>query len=213
MFITLEGIEGSGKTTQVARIAEYLGSKGLDCQTTREPGATQIGQHIRAILLNPENKEIDPLAELLLYMADRAQHLKEVIEPLLESGKTVICDRYVDATVAYQGFARQQDPALIQTLHHLLFKGLFPTITLLLDVSPEIGLSRAWQEIHAGRRENAETRFEKEAIEFHKRVRSGYLRLASTEPSRFRIIDAGVGKEQVTRQIIDAIASVMETQQ
>jgi dTMP kinase len=209
MFITLEGIEGSGKTTQVAHIVRYLESVGLDCRVTREPGGTKIGQKIRSLLLDPNSQGLDPLAELLLYMADRAQHIKEIIEPELSAGKTVICDRYFDATIAYQGYARQVDTSLLHTLHRLLFAGLTPNITLLLDLPPEVGLSRAWEQIHQGQRENTETRFEKEALKFHERVRAGYLALAHREPERFRIIDAGQNEEQVTQRIIYTLSSIL----
>jgi dTMP kinase len=209
MFITLEGIEGSGKTTQVAHIVRYLKSVGLDCRITREPGGTQMGQKIRALLLDPRNQGLDPLAELLLYMADRAQHIKEIIEPELNAGKTVICDRYFDATIAYQGYARQLDTTLLHTLHGLLFAGLTPNLTLLLDLPPELGLCRAWEQIHRGQREDTETRFEKETLKFHERVRAGYLALAHQEPERFRVIDAGQDEKQVTQRIIDTLSSIL----
>jgi dTMP kinase len=210
MFITLEGIEGSGKTTQVVPIVRYLESIGLECRVTREPGGTKIGQKIRALLLDPRNQGLDPVAELLLYLADRAQHIKEIIEPGLNAGKTIICDRYFDATVAYQGYARQLDKALLHTLHQLLFAGLTPNITLLLDLPPEIGLARAWEQIHDGQREDTETRFEKEALKFHERVRAGYLALAHREPERFRIIDAGQDAQQVTQQIIHTLSMILK---
>jgi len=209
MLITLEGIEGSGKTTQVAHIVRYLASIGRDCRVTREPGGTQIGQKIRALLLDPDSRGMYPLAELLLYLADRAQHIKEIIEPELTAGKTVICDRFFDATLAYQGYARQLDTTLLHTLHGLLFANLTPNITLLLDLSPEIGLARAWQQIHQGQRQCAETRFEQEALKFHERVRAGYLALAHREPERFQIIDAEQDEKQVTQQIIDTLSSAL----
>jgi dTMP kinase len=209
MFITLEGIEGSGKTTQVTHIARYLESRGLDCRVTREPGGTKIGRQIRAILLDPASRELDPLTELLLYMADRAQHIQETIKPELIAGKMVICDRYFDATIAYQGYARQLDSALIHKLHQLLFADLTPKITLLLDLSPETGLARAWRQIDHGQRENSETRFEQEALIFHERVRDGYLALARLEPDRFRIIDAEQEEKQVTQQIVQALSSIL----
>jgi dTMP kinase len=209
MFITLEGIEGSGKTTQVVHIVQYLASIGHDCRVTREPGGTQIGQKIRALLLDPESQGLYPPAELLLYLADRAQHIKEIIEPELTASKTIICDRYFDATLAYQGYARQLDTTLLYTLHRLLFANLTPNITLLLDLSPEVGLARAWQQIHQGQRPGAETRFEQETLKFHERVRAGYLTLAHREPERFHIIDAGQDEKQVTRQIIHTLSSAL----
>lgn len=209
MFITLEGIEGSGKTTQIPHIARYLETRGLQYRITREPGGTSIGQRIRAILLDPDNRQLDPLTELLLYMADRAQHIREIIQPELASGKAVVCDRYFDATVAYQGYARQLHTELIKTLHQLLFSELTPDITLLLDVSPQTGLSRAWKQIQQGQRQNSETRFEKEAMAFHERVRNGYLTLAKLDPMRFRIIDSEQEEEAVTHQIIRELTTVL----
>lgn len=202
MFITLEGIEGSGKTTQIGHIFEFLKSNGYECVLTREPGGTKIGKKIRAILLDPENKDIDPLTELLLYTADRAQHIKELITPSLSAEKTVLCDRYFDATVVYQGFARGLDIALINSLHKIALNDLKPDITLLLDLPPETGLSRAWEQINNGTRTGHETRFEKEKLSFHKKVRAGYLELARLEPERFQIIDASKNKEEVKQQII-----------
>ena len=132
MFITLEGIEGSGKTTQAKYMVRFLESKGHDCVMTREPGGTRIGKKIRAILLDPESTDMDPLTELLLYIADRAQHIRELVYPSLSAGKTVICDRFYDATLVYQGFARGLDIGLINQLHQLMFEDLRPDITILL---------------------------------------------------------------------------------
>ncbi len=205
MFITFEGIEGSGKTTQIRRIFEFLQNSGHDCVTTREPGGTKIGQQIRAILLDPESKVMDPLTELLLYTADRVQHVKELLKPALSVGKTVLCDRYFDATVVYQGYARGLDLELIHKLHQLLLKGLKPDVTILLDLSPEEGLSRAWEQIDNGSRVAKETRFEEEAVVFHQRVRAGYLELARKEVSRFRIIDASQKEHLVQEAIISAL--------
>ena len=202
MFISFEGIEGSGKTTHVKHTVRFLKDKGHDCVITREPGGTRIGEKIRAILLDPMSKDMDPLAELLLYTADRAQHIKEFILPLLSDGKMVLCDRYYDATMAYQGFARGLDIGLIEKMHKLLFENLKPDITLLLDLPPEIGLARAWKQIETGTRTGEETRFEEETLSFHKKVRSGYLELAHLEPERFRIIDASKDEHGVREEII-----------
>ncbi|MDX2439879.1 MAG: dTMP kinase, partial [Desulfobacterales bacterium] len=157
MFITLEGIEGSGKTTQINNIDRFLEKKGHDCVITREPGGTKIGRKIRSILLDPENKGMEPMAELLLYFSDRVQHVETVINSALSEGKTVICDRYFDATLVYQGYARGLDMKLITRLHELVLEGLKPDITFLLDLSPEIGLSRAWKQIDNGSRTGDET--------------------------------------------------------
>ena len=202
MFISFEGIEGSGKTTHVKHTVRFLQDKGHDCVITREPGGTRIGEKIRAILLDPLSKDMDPLTEFLLYMADRAQHIKECILPLLSDGKMVLCDRYYDATMAYQGFARGLNIGLIEKMHKLLFENLKPDITLLLDLPPEIGLARAWKQINNGNRVSEETRFEEETLSFHKKVRSGYLELARLEPERFRIIDASKDEHGVREEII-----------
>jgi dTMP kinase len=205
MFISFEGIEGSGKTTQAKHTVRFLQDKGHDCVITREPGGTRIGEKIRAILLDPLSKDMDPLTELLLYTADRAQHINEYILPLLSEGKMVLCDRYYDATMAYQGFARGLNIGLIEKIHKLLFENLKPDITLLLDLPPEIGLERAWKQINNGNRISKETRFEEERLSFHKRVREGYLELARLEPERFRIIDASKDEHEVRVKIINIL--------
>ncbi len=209
MFITLEGIEGSGKTTQIKHIVAFLESRGHDCMVTREPGGTKIGEKIRSILLDPESNDMDPLAELLLYNADRVQHIKELVNPSLIAGKTVLCDRYYDATVAYQGFARGLDIGLISSLHKLTCKGLKPDVTILLDLPAKTGLSRAWRQIKNGARDGVETRFEKETLSFHEKVRAGYLELARLEPARFRVIDASLDENKVQKKIIETLASFL----
>jgi dTMP kinase len=210
MFISFEGIEGSGKTTNMRHAVRFLRDKGFDCVITREPGGTRIGEKIRAILLDPSSKEMNPLTELLLYTADRSQHIKELISPLLSAGKTVVCDRYYDATVVYQGYARGLDTALIHRLHRLLFENLKPDITLLLDLPPEVGLSRAWKQIDKGDRDRVETRFEEETLSFHKKVRAGYLEMARLEPERYRIIDASKEPDQVRKEIARTLAEEID---
>lgn len=206
LFITFEGIEGSGKTTQIKNTLKFLQGKGHDCVLTREPGGTRIGEKIRSILLDPESKTMDPMAELLLYTADRVQHAKEVLKRSLAAGKTVLCDRYFDATLVYQGFARGLDTELIYKLHHLMLDDLMPDITILLDLSPEEGLARAWEQINSGTRTGLETRFEEETVAFHRRVRAGYLTLAQKEPSRFRVIDAAQDENHVKNKIFEAVS-------
>ena len=209
MFITLEGIEGSGKTTQIGRLMEFLENRGIECVTTRQPGGTLIGENIRSILLDPANSALEPLAELLLYMADRAQHINEIIRPALKNGKTVICDRYFDATLVYQGFARGLSIDLIGQLHQLLFDDLKPDVTLLLDLPPQVGLERAWQQLNNGQRSGDESRFEAEAVAFHEKVRAGYLELARLEPERFRIIDAAQPQNQVFAAMREIVSSFL----
>ena len=209
MFITLEGIEGSGKTTQLENIVEFMNDRHYEYVVTREPGGTAIGKEIRAILLSPDTKNLNSLTELLLYAADRAQHVKEVIIPTLDSGKTVICDRFFDATTAYQGFARGLDMKQIKILHEIILGSLKPDITLLFDLPPETGLKRAWTQINNGGRSENETRFEKEMISFHEKVRKGYLKIANTEHERFHIIDASKNVGQVKKAIIDILSDKM----
>ena len=207
MFITLEGIEGSGKTTQICRLVKFFEARGIECIATRQPGGTLIGENIRSILLDPANSALEPLAELLLYMADRAQHINELIRPALKKGKTVICDRYFDATLVYQGFARGLSIELIGQLHQLLFDDLKPDVTLLLDLPPQVGLERAWQQLNNGQRSGDESRFEAEAVAFHEKVRAGYLELARLEPERFRIIDAAQTQNQVFAAMLEIVSS------
>ena len=210
MFITLEGIEGSGKTSQMGRLQQFLEDRGVECVSTRQPGGTRIGENIRTILLDPSNSALVPSAELLLYMADRAQHIFELIRPSLAAGKTVLCDRYFDATLVYQGFARELNLELIRQLHKLLFDDLKPDITLLLDLSPQTGLARAWEQLSTGQRAGRESRFEAEAIAFHEKVRAGYLELARLEPDRIQIIDAAQTYDQVFADISKILSSMMD---
>ena len=201
MFISLEGIEGCGKTTQLDHISVFLEKIGRPFVVTREPGGTDIGKKIRSILLDPASNDLEPTAELLLYMADRAQHINSVIKPRLAEGKIVVCDRYYDATVAYQGFARGLGVNYIRDLHRMILEDFKPDLTILLDLSPRTGLSRAWQELDSGNRSGAESRFEEEAISFHEKVRAGYLEIARLEPKRFKIIDASPEIDVVQTEI------------
>jgi dTMP kinase len=209
MFITLEGIEGSGKTTQIDRLAKFIEDSGRECVKTRQPGGTVIGENIRSILLDPENHFLEPMTELLLYLADRAQHINEMIRPALAADKTVICDRYFDATVVYQGFARGLRVELLLELHRILFDNLKPDVTFLLDLSPQLGLERAWQQLNSGQRAGHESRFENETLAFHEKVRTGYLELAKLEPQRFCIIDAALSPDQVFAEISKALSSFL----
>lgn len=207
MFITLEGIEGSGKTTQMAHIARFLEDRGRTCVQTREPGGTPIGEKLRAILLDPAHGHLAPGAELLLYTADRVQHVQEIVAPALAAGHTVLCDRFFDATLVYQGYARGLDRHLVQTLHRLLLNGLKPDLTLLLDLDPEVGLRRAWHQLDSGSRGAGESRFEKEALVFHRKVRAGYLDLAAGEPQRFAVLDAARSEAAVRETIFEILAA------
>ena len=209
MFITLEGIEGAGKSSQLENIVAFFKIRGYECVTTREPGGTDIGARIRGILLDPANRDLDAGAELLLYVADRVQHIRTVIAPHLAQGHVVLCDRYFDATLVYQGYARGLDMRLIRDLHRLVCSDLIPDLTLLFDLEPKVGLERAWRQINNGGRTGGESRFEQEKLAFHEKVRNGYLELASNEPGRFRIIDAARSERRVAQAIEDALASYL----
>ena len=205
LFITFEGIEGSGKTTQIRRLKRYLTQKGIPCKVTREPGGCPIGEKIRKILLNPDHREMVPLSELFLYEASRAQHVKEVIEPLLAKGVVVLCDRFSDASITYQGYGRKLDLGLVKRLNRLSSQGIKPHVTFLLDCPSDLGLKRAVQRNQVQRKEREE-RFEREKIQFHHRVRRGYLSLAKKEPHRVKVIDTRQGEDKTfekVRQIID----------
>jgi len=208
-FITFEGIEGSGKSSQIALLTDYLRSKHRAVSLTREPGGTPIGDQIRKILLDPANKALDPAAELLLYAASRAQHLKEVIGPALESGAIVLCDRFSDATIAYQGYGRRLDRDMIRSLDRMVTAGMRPDLTIVLDVDAAVGLARA-----RGRNNlqglEAEARFENETLAFHERVRQGYLALAKEEPTRIRIVDAALTPDRVQEKIREIVNRVLD---
>ena len=206
MLITLEGIEGSGKTTQMDAASRFVRAQGYECISTREPGGTPLGTRIRGLLLDPANADIDATAELLLYAADRVQHVQRIIRPALAAGRVVLCDRFIDATVAYQGYARGLGLETIAALHRLVLGGLKPDLTLLIDVPAEVGLARAWTAVKEGGRSRSETRFEQEALDFHRRVRDGYLALAAAEPDRFCVIDGRQGPDAVGRDILAALA-------
>jgi len=202
-FITLEGIEGSGKSTQIRRLHAHLTAQGIPAMLTREPGGCAIADAIRAILLDPANQAMTARTELLLYAAARAQHVEQVIRPALAAGTTVLCDRFVDATTAYQGGGRNLDHQLIEELNAIACNGLCPDLTLLLDFAVEDGLLRARQR---NQDDNllAEGRFELETLDFHRRVRQTYLDLAGRE-ERFRVIDAIGGADVVTSRIVTTV--------
>ncbi len=182
IFVTFEGVEGCGKTTQAELLKRYLEGKGYPTVLTREPGGTRIGEELRTILLGNMGEVLSPWTELLLYIACRAQLVEDVIGPALSAGKMVICDRFSDSTVAYQGYGKGMPLDAIEALDRWVTGGLKPDLTILLDIEPEEGLKRA-------RKRGGENRFEKEDIEFHRRVRQGYMEIASREP-RIRVLDA-----------------------
>jgi dTMP kinase len=200
MFITFEGIEGSGKSLQVSRAEAYLKEERIPCLVTREPGGTEFGKSLRRILLETEGPPREPICELLLYLADRRQHLTQVIEPALRQGITVLCDRYHDATRAYQGAARGVPGRTIDSLARLL-DIRDPDATILLDLEPEIGLERARRRNHLAATACAEGRFEAESLAFHAGVRTGYLDLARQFPQRFHIVPASGTPDEVFSRI------------
>jgi dTMP kinase len=206
-FITLEGIEGCGKSTQAELLSRELHAEtGCQVIATREPGGCPIANKIRAILLDADNRALVPLAELLLYAAARAQHVAEVIRPALAEGKIVLCDRYTDATTAYQGYGRALDLPLIENLAQLATGGLTPDLTILLDCPEEVGLKRAMARINAssGAREE---RFEQESLRFHHAVREGYLKIAAAHPDRFIVVDGTLGISEAAAAIRSAVLS------
>ncbi|MBW2609664.1 MAG: dTMP kinase [Deltaproteobacteria bacterium] len=209
LFITFEGIEGCGKTTQVKRLVKRLNSEGISLVTTLEPGGTRIGKSIRHILLDASNRDLSPLAELILYIADRAQHVEEVIKPALDQGKWVICDRFFDATLAYQGTARGQDMELIRILNNKATHGIRPDITFLLDCPVEMGLDRALKRNRDLSQEDQD-RFERERLEFHREVRKGYLELARKEDKRFVVINAALTEDDVEQEIFQSLSPILD---
>ncbi len=198
-FITLEGIEGSGKSVQLHLLGEELKTRKVRFLITQQPGGTPFGKEVRQILLQREGAQREPTAELLLYLADRYQHLKEVIEPTLSQGLHVLCDRYHDATLAYQGHARGIGFPVVDQLAKILALRI-PDLTLVLDVEVEIGLKRARER---NQKENSETwgRFEAEDLDFHRRVREGYQLLAQREPDRVLLVDASGTPEEVFEKL------------
>ncbi|BDV42570.1 thymidylate kinase [Geotalea uraniireducens] len=205
-FITFEGIEGCGKTTQLRRVATALEKQGFPVVVTREPGGCPIADAIRGILLDAANGAMVPTTELLLYAAARAQHVAEVIAPALAAGKIVLCDRFTDSTIAYQGYGRNLDRQMIQQLNALAVDTLKPNLTLLLDCPVKIGLGRAMQRI-AMLEQNKEERFEQESLLFHERVRDGFLALAVAEPERFVVLDGSRTVEETETVVTEAIAA------
>ena len=197
LFITFEGIEGCGKSTQARMLKEFLVNEGKSVFLTREPGGPKISEEIREILLSVENKEMLPQTEMLLYMASRSQHTGEWIIPELEKGKIVISDRYYDSTFAYQGAARKINGKLIDTIRRYATFGLVPDITFLVDLPEEIGLSRIL--------EKDADRLEQESMEFHKRVRNGFLDLADKEPERFVVLDGKKDINEIYNDVINVI--------
>ncbi|HSB69304.1 MAG TPA: dTMP kinase [Candidatus Methylomirabilis sp.] len=191
LFVTFEGGEGSGKTTQLKSLLAQLRATGRDVLETRDPGGTPIGKQVRELLLDRENTRMAAMAELFLYEASRAQLVDEVIRPALREGRIVLCDRFTDSTLAYQGHGRGLDRDLILRLNDLATGGLRPDLTLLLDLPPEVGLARAEKRLTHPR--SRRDRMEAERLSFHQRVREGYLAIAAADPTRVVLLDASCG--------------------
>ena len=208
-FVTFEGIEGSGKSTQIRLLFEHLKGRGVEARMTREPGGTVIGEKIRGILLDPSTASLIPRAELLLYGAARIQHIEEVIQPALDSGKVVLCDRFVDATVAYQGHGREIPLSEVKVINSLVTVDLKPDLTILLDLPVEVGLARARERVLADAA-SASSRFEQEDLDFHRRVREGYLAIAAADRGRVKIVPADQPVEKVARQVQGIVARALQ---
>jgi dTMP kinase len=199
LFITFEGVEGSGKTTQIKRLGTWLQAQGRQVIDSRDPGGTAIGVQIRQILLDPANTAMSDRAELMLYAADRAQHVAEKLKPAVEAGQVVLCDRYAHSTVAYQGYGRGLPFKDIHTLNGLACQGLWPDLVILLDLDPATGLQRA-------KAVGNPDRLESEALAFHERVRQGFLELAQMETERFVVVDAAASADRVETVIREQVA-------
>lgn len=203
-FFVFEGIDGSGKTTQLKLLGESLAARGYPVLYTREPGGTRVGELIRELLLNPQYSELFPRTEALLYAAARAQHVAQVILPALEQGQLVLCDRFLDSSLAYQGFGRGMEVRLLEQINEPAIAGLVPDLVLLLDFCCETGMDRI------NRSGRGVDRIEREAQEFHRKVRSGYLALAGRDPSRYRVVDAHRPVDLVHRDILKAVEEVLD---
>ena len=206
-FITFEGIDGSGKSTQLRMLAGHLRQKGTDIVSTQEPGGTPLGKRLRAAFLETE-EVVAPISELLLFAADRAQHVELLIKPSLEQGRVVISDRYADATFAYQGAGRGFDETVVNEVIQLATGGLKPHLTLFFDIAVDTAIQRMNE--HKGD-ERIQNRMDRETTEFYGRVRAAYLGIAKREPARFRIIDANGSIDEVHRQVLDIVDGFLES--
>jgi dTMP kinase len=202
-FITFEGGDGSGKTTQIKLLRDYLASKGAKCVMTREPGGSAQGDAIRQLLLTGSGDKWNPVAETLLFQAARVEHVERVIRPALAKGDTVLCDRFLDSTIVYQGIGKGLSVEYIRQLHHFTLGNIMPGLTLVLDIDPAEGLRRAKS------RAGDETRFENMNMNFHHAVREGFLAIAKGEPERCRVINASASVEEVRDAIRDAVKEVI----
>jgi len=208
-FITFEGVEGSGKTTQIRLAGEFLRERGLPVVTTQEPGGTPLGDRIRELLLNRGGFDISGEAEVFLFAAARAQHTDAVILPALEAGKIVLCDRFSDATIAYQAYGRGLPLEPVREICRLASRGLVPHLTILFDLPVEAGLERAFRRIAGCEGNLREDRFEREHLDFHRRIREGYLAIARQEPGRLKVVDASRGVEPTRREVQSVLSAFL----
>jgi dTMP kinase len=200
------GGEGTGKSTQAKKIFDYFEKQNIPSVLTKEPGGTKIGMMIRKILLSPENNDIGNKTELLLYLADRAEHFEKIIMPSLEKGMTVICDRFIDSTLVYQGKARNMGTEFINTVHEYILGDFLPDLTFVLDSSPDNCLERISSDMTCGIRNMSESRFDSEKLSFHEKIRKGFLELAENDKSgRFHVIDAEKNADEVFKEIISVL--------
>jgi len=204
-LITFEGIDGCGKSSQLRLLSEHLSERKIPFVATREPGGTLLGKTVRSAILDSEPGSVEPLAELLLYAADRAQHVRRVVLPALASGRLVLSDRFFDATTAFQGYGRQFDLALIQHLNDLAAGGLKPDLTLLFDLEVKTALER----VSSRSRDAHPDRIDQEPSEFHERVRRGYIEISALEPERIRIIPANGSPDSIHQQVIDIVGPLL----
>ncbi len=207
MFITLEGIEGCGKTTLAERLGEYFMLQGKSVCITREPGGCSLGKGLRELLLNPSTKII-PESELFLFLADRAQHVVECIQPELSEGKIVICDRYIDSTIVYQGYGRGFEIEKLWSMNMLAVRGVLPEKTFVLDMDPEKALHRALQRDTLMKERAAEGRFELENVVFHHRIREGFLQWSACNTKRMFVLNADTNTEALFQQVCSILSSV-----
>jgi len=211
VFITFEGIEGCGKSTQIKRVRAYLEERGKVVHQTLEPGGSELGVHLRRILLDPKNSDLDRTSELFLYLADRAQHVASVIKPALARDEVVLCDRFADSTVVYQGYGRGLDPRLLHQLNDVAVAGTWPDLTILLDLEPEVGLKRALTRNMKDNKAATEGRFEAESIRFHTRIREGYLNWAALNRPRFAVVDGSGTPDEVFAEILSTLNERVES--
>jgi len=208
LFITVEGIDGCGKSTQRELLAQQIKQRGFEVVVTREPGGTPLGEGIRQLLVSDVSVHVAPTTELLLYVAARAQHVAELITPSLEAGRIVICDRYTDSTVAFQGYGRGLDPEMIEKLNKFATAGLVPDLTIVFDIDPALARARLDSRPVGG----LLGAFDEQHADFHERMREGYLKMAKEQPSRIQVVDAGGAVEETHSRVMALVLPLIRTE-